>query len=332
MNPLILLSFPISLIITYWLAYKWIRIAKRANIMGKDLNKVGTPTIPEMGGIPVIGGLLGGLLYYVALNTFLLNQVSYNIYMMGAMATALTIFVIGILDDTLGWKIGLSKIQKPLLTIPAAIPIMVINAGVTSISLPIVGDVNLGILYPLLFVPVGIVVASNAFNMLAGYNGLECGMGIIMLLAISTICYLTGSSWVAVIGGVLISALVAFMIFNWYPAKIFPGNAFTYLVGAMIAVLAIFGNAEKLALILFIPYYLDFLLPLRKRMNVEAYAKVNPDGSLDLPYNGIYDVTHLFIKIIKGIKGKVYERDVVIGILVTEIIIALVGMATYLWK
>jgi UDP-N-acetylglucosamine--dolichyl-phosphate N-acetylglucosaminephosphotransferase len=332
MNLLILLSFPISFSITYWLTYKWIRVAMKANIVGKDLNKMGMPTIPEMGGVPVIGGVLGGLLYYVALNTFFLNQMRYNIYVLGAMATALMISIIGILDDTLGWKIGLSKIQKPLLTIPAAIPIMVINAGVTSISLPIVGYVNLGPLYPILLVPVGIVGASNAFNMLAGYNGLECGMGIIILLAISTTCYLTGSSWVAVMGGVLISALMAFLIFNWYPAKIFPGNAFTYLVGAMIAVLAIFGNVEKLALILFIPYYLDFLLPLRKRMNVEAYAKVNPDGSLDLPYEGIYDVTHIFIKIIKGVKGKVYEKDVVIGILVTEALISLAGMAMYFWK
>jgi UDP-N-acetylglucosamine--dolichyl-phosphate N-acetylglucosaminephosphotransferase len=332
MNLLILLSFPISFSITYWLTYKWIRVAMKANIVGKDLNKMGMPTIPEMGGVPVIGGVLGGLLYYVALNTFFLNQMRYNIYVLGAMATALMISIIGILDDTLGWKIGLSKIQKPLLTIPAAIPIMVINAGVTSISLPIVGYVNLGPLYPILLVPVGIVGASNAFNMLAGYNGLECGMGIIILLAISTACYLTGSSWVAVMGGVLISALMAFLIFNWYPAKIFPGNAFTYLVGAMIAVLAIFGNVEKLALILFIPYYLDFLLPLRKRMNVEAYAKVNPDGSLDLPYEGIYDVTHIFIKIIKGVKGKVYEKDVVIGILVTEALISLAGMAIYFWK
>jgi UDP-N-acetylglucosamine--dolichyl-phosphate N-acetylglucosaminephosphotransferase len=330
MNPLIFIAFPLSLIVTYWLSYKWIKIAKRANIVGKDLNKIGNPTVPEMGGIPVIGGLLGGLLYYVALNTFILNQDAYNIYVMGAMATALTISIIGILDDTLGWKIGLSKLQKPLLTIPAAIPIMVINVGVTSISLPFMGDINLGILYPLLFVPVGIVIASNAFNMLAGYNGLECGMGIIMILAISIVCYLTGSSWVAVMGGILISALAAFMIFNWYPAKIFPGNTFTYLVGAFIAVLAIFGNVEKLALILFIPYYLDFLLPLRKRMKVEAYAKVNPDGSLDLPYNGIYDVTHLFIKIINRIKGKVYERDVVIGILVMEIVIALVGISIYI--
>jgi len=326
MNPLVLLAFPISFIVTYWLTLNWIKVAKRSNILGKDLNKPGSPLVPEMGGVPVIGGLLSGLLYYVALNTFFLNQATYNVYVLGAIATALIIFVIGLIDDMLGWKIGLSKLQKPLLTIPAAIPMMVINAGQSTIALPFIGAVNLGILYPLLFVPVGIVGAANAFNMLAGYNGLECGMGIIIMLTISVVCYFTGSSWVAVMGLVMISVLVAFLIFNWYPAKVFPGNAFTYLVGAMIAVLAIFGNVEKLTLFLFIPYYLDFLLPLRKKMNVEAYAKVNPDGSLELPYKGIYDVTHLAISLLKRIKKKVFERDVVVSILIAEIVIALLGL------
>lgn len=329
MNPLIFLSFPIAFALTYWLTFKWIRVAKKANIVGKDLNKPGNPPVPEMGGIPLMGGIVGGSLYYVALNTFLLDQPTYNIYILGGMATALIIFIIGLMDDMLGWKIGLSKMQKPLLTLPAAVPMMVINAGHSMVDLPLFGVVDFGIFYSLLLVPIGIIGAANAFNMLAGYNGLECGMGLIITVTISIVCYITGSSWVTVIGGIMAAALLAFLIFNWFPAKIFPGNAFTYLVGAMIAVLAIFGNVEKLALILFMPYYLDFLLPLRKKMSVEAYAKVNLDGSLELPYDKIYDVTHLCIYIIKNIKGKVYENEVVLFIIIIEVIISIIGILLY---
>ncbi|MEM4235417.1 MAG: hypothetical protein QXU75_09785, partial [Candidatus Methanomethylicaceae archaeon] len=228
------------------------------------------------------------------------------------------------------WKIGLSKWQKPLLTLPAAVPMMVINAGHSMIDLPFFGAVELGIIYPFLLVPSGVVGAANAFNMLAGYNGLECGMGIIITATISIVCYFTGSSWVAVLGGILLASLAAFLIFNWYPAKIFPGNAFTYLVGAVIAVLAIFGNVEKLALILFIPYYFDFLLPLRRKMKVEAYAKVNPDGSLELPYDGIYDVMHLSIMIVKRIKRRAHENEAVALILFIESIIAICAILLYL--
>ena len=154
-------------------------------------------------------------------------------------------------------------------------------------------------------------------------------MVIILTAAISSVCYITGSSWVAVMGGVAIVTLLSFLIFNWYPAKIFPGNAFTYTVGAMIAVLAIFGNV-KLALLLFIPYYIDFLLPLRKRMNVEAYAKVNSDGSLELPYHGIYDVTHLSIWMLKKVKGRAREGEVVATILMAELVLAVIGTILYL--
>ncbi|MEM3365828.1 MAG: hypothetical protein QXM93_05350 [Candidatus Methanomethyliaceae archaeon] len=329
MNPLIFLSFPIAFIVTYLLTLKWIGVARRFNFVGKDLNKLGNPPVPEMGGIPLIGGIVGGLLYYVALNTFFLNQPFYNIYVLGGMATALIIFIIGLIDDMLGWKIGLSKLQKPLLTLPAAVPIMVINAGHSAIALPFIGATELGLLYPMFLIPVGVVGAANGFNMLGGYNGLECGMGIIITTVISVVCYITGSAWVAVLGGIMAAALSAFFIFNWYPAKIFPGNAFTYLVGSMIAVLAIFGNVEKLALILFSPYYLNFLLKVRKRMNVEAYAKVNPDGSLDLPYDGIYDVTHLSIKIVKKIKKKALEHEVVSLILLMELFIAAGAILLY---
>jgi UDP-N-acetylglucosamine--dolichyl-phosphate N-acetylglucosaminephosphotransferase len=65
-------------------------------------------------------------------------------------------------------------------------------------------------------------------------------------------------------------------------------------------------------------------------MNVEAYAKVNPDGSLDLPYDGIYDLTHLSIKILSKLKKKVYENEVVALILAMEVIIAILGIALYL--
>ncbi|MCH7535807.1 MAG: glycosyl transferase family 4, partial [Bacteroidetes bacterium] len=67
------------------------------------------------------------------------------------------------------------------LTIPIAIPLIVVNAGVSDITLPFIGSVDFGILFPLLIVPIMIIFTTNAFNMLAGFNGLEAGNGIIIL-------------------------------------------------------------------------------------------------------------------------------------------------------
>ncbi|MEM2667589.1 MAG: hypothetical protein QXE60_02350 [Candidatus Methanomethylicaceae archaeon] len=330
MNPILILPIIISFLCTFIMIIKWIPIAHKLELVGIDMNKPTKPKVAEIGGIPLLGGILGGFLSYVGINTFILGQISINLALFATISTILIIAFIGFVDDLLGWKMGLKQWQKPLLTIPAALPMMATNLGKTTISLPFFGNVELGLLYPFLIVPIGIVGASNGFNMLAGYNGLEAGMGIVIISAMSIVAYHTGSSWVAMIGVITVASLIAFLYFNWYPAKIFPGNAFTYMIGSIMACMAILGNFEKLALILFIPYYMDFILPLRGRMKTEAFGKVNSDWTLDKPYPKICDVAHLTIVIIKKIKGRVYEKDVTISIIIFEIILAIIGIKMYI--
>ncbi|MBC7120992.1 MAG: glycosyl transferase family 4 [Candidatus Methanosuratus sp.] len=330
MNPLLLVSIAISFLVTFFLTNKWIPAAKRAGLIGKDMNKPSRPEVVEMGGVAVLGGILGGLLFYIGLNTFLFNNSSFNLNLFATISTILIITIVGFIDDLLGWKMGLSQLQKPLLTIPAALPMMVINAGHSSVELPILGATDLGILYPLVVVPIGIVGAANGFNMLAGYNGLEAGMGLIMISGIGLVSYLTGSSHVAMICAVTAAALVAFLLFNWYPAKIFPGNGFTYMVGSIIACVSILANVEKLALIIFIPYFLDFLLKARSRMKAEEFGKPDSEGFLKKPYDKYYALTHVMIDLIIRIKGKASEKEVVLSMLSFEILLVVVGMFVYI--
>jgi UDP-N-acetylglucosamine--dolichyl-phosphate N-acetylglucosaminephosphotransferase len=112
---------------------------------------------------------------------------------------------------------------------------------------------------------------------------------------------------------------------------VFPGNSFTYAIGALIATLAILGNMEKIALWLFIPYFLEILLYLKARVvdkmgDVQAFAKPNKDGSLELPYKHIYDTTHIAIWVLKRVKEKVYERDVVLFLIAVEVLFAAFGV------
>jgi hypothetical protein len=60
--------------------------------------------------------------------------------------------------------------------------------------------------------------------------------------------------------------------------------------------------------------------------DVQAFAKPNPDGSLELPYDHLYDTTHLAIWALKKLKSKVYERDVVLFLIVVQILFAISGM------
>ena len=57
---------------------------------------------------------------------------------------------------------------------------------------------------------------------------------------------------------------------------------------------------------------------------------MNDDGSLEQPYDKIYDITHLAIAILKRIKSKVYEKDVVAFVYVIEIVMVGLVWIVYL--
>ena len=322
-----------SFFATLYLTRKWIKSAQSANLVGKDMNKPDRPLVPRSGGLVVAIVICFSLLIYIFLKTFsMLGTPSSNIVEAFAIcSTILLAGFIGFIDDILGWKTGLSQLQKVFLTIPIALPLTVLDINHTVMAIPFLGNVDLGILYPLLVVPLAIIGATNGFNLLAGYNGLETSMGLVIFATFGFTSILIGSLWIALIAFVVYASLLAFLAYNWYPAKVFPGNSFTYAIGALIATLAILGNMERIAAWLFIPYYLEILLYLRARFidkmgDVQAFAKTNEDGSLELPYNHIYDTTHLAIWVLKKVKTKVYEKDVVIFIIAIQLIIAILGI------
>ena len=130
----------------------------------------------------------------------------------------------------------------------------------------------------------------------------------------------------------MVASLIAFYIFNTFPARVFPGDVLTYSVGALIASIAILGNIEKIAIFFFIPYMIETGLKLRGKLVKESFAKVNKDGSLEMPYKKIYGLEHLAILILKKYKlsKKVYEKDVVYLINGFQILIVILGFLVIL--
>ena len=331
---LFLLCIITSFLVTLTAMPYWIRRAANAGLTGIDMNKRKKPKVAEVGGIIVVAGTIAGILAYVAIKTFYFNSMQFVIEILAFVCTLLIITLVGFIDDILGWKIGLRQYQKPILCLLAAIPLAVINVGESTIMLPFIGPVNLGLLYPLVLVPIAITGAANGFNMLAGYNGLEAGMGMIILstlglFQIRNVGYID-VLWVGVIAFCAVAALAAFFWYNKFPARIFPGDTLTYSIGAIIASVAIFGNIEKIALILFIPYFIELILKIRGKLKKESFAFPQKDNSLEI--KGIYGLEHIAIKFLKKIKPskRVYEKDVVCLILGLEAILAIIVIFLYL--
>ena len=322
----------VSLITTYVVTAKWIEAAKRRNLVSKDVNKPYEKYVPEGGGVGFVIGLTLGALTVVALVTFLAGYELWCLYVLAALNTVLIAAFVGFVDDVLGWKKGLSHKTKVLSTIPAAIPLMAVKARVSVMCLPFLGCMNFGILYPTVIVPVGVVGATNAFNMLAGLNGLEAGMASIIFFTLGIIALIHMKMSAAIISLSALGAALGFLKLNWYPARVFPGDVLTYSAGAAIAASAILGNMEGPALILFTPYFLELFLYLYgKKNNVEKESWGRPVGEcLELPYDKPYSVTHLFMLLLKKLKGCAREYEVVEAILALEAVIALIVLFVYL--
>jgi len=326
MNLVLIASLLVSFLLTLFFIPIWIKKAKNAGLVGKDIHKNNKDKIAESGGVSVLFGFVLGILFYVAINTFYFQSTKNLIEIFALLSSLLIISFIGLIDDILGWKIGLNRKTRLFFLAIAAIPLVVINAGQSSMM-----GIEFGLLYPLFLIPLGIVGASATFNFLAGYNGLEASQGIIFLSGLALVTWLTGNSWLSLICMIMIVCLIAFYIFNKYPARVFPGDILTYSVGALIAIVAILGNIEKIAVFFFIPYILEVFLKARGGLLKESFAKVNKDESLKMPYDKIYGLEHLAIYILSKIKKnkKVYEKEVVYLINLFQILIIILGLILF---
>ena len=326
----IIIPLLVSFFITLFVIPIWIKKAKQINLLWDDVHKINSKKVPGSGGLIVFLGFIFGALIFIAYRVFYLKTQDFLVEILASLLLVSFLAGIGLIDDLLGWqKGGLSKRSRILMIALASISLMVINAGKSDIIIPIIGQINFGIFYPLVLIPVGIIGATTTFNFLAGYNGLEAGQGALIIFALSIVAFFTGNSWLAVIGLCMIVAIVAFLLYNFYPAKVFPGDVMTYPIGGLIAVMAILGNFEKIAIFFFLPYVIEFVLKTRGKLAKQSFGKPIKDGSLELKYNKIYGLEHLSIYLMKKVKIKATEKKVVYSIWIFQIVIIIIGFIIF---
>ncbi len=177
--------------------------------------------------------------------------------------TFISFGLLGLLDDlvkifgkgragNLGVVFGLSKRTKFLLQFVLASIIAFLlynNLGIRFIHLPYFGIINLGILY----VPFSIFVIvffANAFNFTDGLDGLASGLLMIYLFAFIIIAAGNLDTPLFTFMSLWLGAIIAFLYFNTWPARIFLGDTGALSFGAMIAVIGLLtGNIASLFVI-----------------------------------------------------------------------------------
>jgi len=293
---------------------------KEEGIVGKNKNSLGQEEIAEMGGLMIVAGFSAGVILVISLKTFLGLFESVGLTsILAAFSTVMIVSLIGIFDDLVSIKQGI----KAFMPVFAALPLIALKEGFTEMKVPFIGFVDFGIYYHLILIPLGITGAANAVNMLAGFNGLEAGMGLVAVGSLAVIAYLIGETTAFILSIIMLGALLATLYFNWFPAKVLIGDVGTLTIGAVIASILIIGNFEMAGGIIIIPYVIDFII---KAKNGFPYSfGVYKDGKLYCPDSSPVGLGQLIMKLCGGIS----ERNLVLVLMGIEAVFGVVAILLY---
>ena len=219
-------------------------------------NKQGTPT---MGGFMFIFAILiASVVGYLMLSQgkndlWHGTQVEIARYW-GTILLAVSFGIIGFVDDYIKVvkkrNLGLTAIQKLIMQFVAAGLYMLIlyTAGDTStvLIIPFLGQLDLGLVYFPLCV-VGIVYITNSVNLTDGLDGLCGSVTCVSALGFMMVSAAMGFGGINLLSTALAAACLGFLVWNFYPAKVFMGDTGSMFLGGMVTGLA-FGVGMPLIL------------------------------------------------------------------------------------
>lgn len=315
-------SFVISLLACLLILPYYIRKAQQAGVTGKDIHKPGSPVIAECGGVILILAYLVGLFFFIPFSDEVLN-----LEVIGTAAAVLLTSFIGFVDDIFEtrWRI---KVLTPLL---GGVPLAVMRLGRTTIMTPfgVLDFAALGlfglIMFYAIIIPFAVTASANAINMFAGLNGLEAGSSLIMALALLLLTFRSDKPIGYIILTPFIGALLAFLYFNRYPSRVFPGDVGTFGMGAVLACVAILADMERAAVVMFIPYFVNavlFFIGKLKRVPPPREAQMNADRTLPAP--SIWSLRSVILRV-----RPMREKALVTTLLLIVALFAVAGMLAY---
>lgn len=242
-----------------------IEALRRAGLTGKDLHKRGTPLIPRMGGVGIFAGFAAAMTFSPILQSD--YRLLFAIFLSGTLAA-----LAGSVDDL--FKLG--KVTLVALSFALSLPVLTFQAGSTLVYLTPIGPADFGWFFWLL-VPFAFAFLMNGVNIYAGFNGLEAGLGVVASLSLGVCALIYGSLVSAVALLSLGGGLLAFLKWNWFPAKVFIGGSGTFLLGAVLASSIIAGSIKVVGIIALFPYVINFILRAGDRFKWSV-GKTLPDG------------------------------------------------------
>ena len=223
---------------------------------GASILQIGPSWHNNKSGTPIMGGLMFIFTAIIMLLANIGSMEDYSVFYV--LVLSLCFGVIGFLDDFTKVKfkrnLGLTSLQKAMLqmAVSALFLYAMYKSGSmnTHLYIPFV-SVSFD-LHPIvyiffsMFVMVGCV---NSVNLTDGVDGLSSSVTLPVMLFFTAAAVGTGRMELALLPASLFGGLIAYLFYNWHPAKVFMGDTGSLFLGGVVCAMA-FALDMPLVLIL----------------------------------------------------------------------------------
>ena len=230
--------------------------------------KQGTPT---MGGIMFIIGITvavvtGYFILHTSSATSIegMYKVEGTIYLFAGLGMAILFGFVGFIDDYISVvkkrNLGLKARQKTVLQILITVAYIFVlyneqGSVITLLDIPFVGQIDLGIFYyPLVVIAIYFLV--NAVNLTDGVDGLASSVTFIAAVIFIIISAIVQKSGMGLLSTALAGGCLGFLVWNFYPAKVFMGDVGSMFLGGLVVALG-FGTFPVLLFLIGIIYIIE---------------------------------------------------------------------------
>ena len=251
----ILITALVGLVLSGGLGYLLLPVL-HALKAGQSIREIGPTWHNKKAGTPMMGGLMFVLAVVICLLCGIPFVKDYSVYFV--LLLALSFGAVGFVDDFTKLKKkqneGLTSLQKLLLQLAVSalfLYIMYRNGSLScALYVPFV-DVSFQI-HPLLYIFFAMFVmlgCDNAVNLTDGVDGLCGSVTIPVMIFFTAAAVAMGKFDLALLPAALTGALIAYLFYNWHPAKVFMGDTGSLFLGGAVCALA-FALDMPLVLIL----------------------------------------------------------------------------------
>lgn len=226
------ITFAISLILGLILTPMAIGMAVRWRIAEKPNGRTGRGEIAHIGGVAIIGAIIFSLIPVFLF--FLPHHPINRAFLPVLIASGFLIFLLGIIDDLR----SLHYLYKLFFQITVSIFVAAGGLGLLEHFNLVYLSMSTAVIASIL-AAFWMLTITTSFNLIDGIDGLASGVTIISAAAFATAGLVLGQPMVAALSLAVLGAAVAFLRYNFPPARIFMGDSGSLFFGLMFGLISL---------------------------------------------------------------------------------------------